>query len=192
MEDHKINQRGFWETQESKGHLHDPRLMQGLIRICKGHKFQYLVDFGCGMGYYAKGLQLAGFHCGAYDGNPNTVELTGGFGEILDLSEPQDFGVMYDLVLSLEVGEHIPVEYEGIFIQNLVTHADKMIVLSWAVPNQAGLGHVNCRDNEYIIGKLKENGFRYDARWSGMLRRGSKLPWFKKTIMVFHREKGKG
>jgi hypothetical protein len=192
MGDHKINERGFWETQDGQGHMHDSKLLNGLKSICKSHRLQYLVDFGCGMGYYAKGMRDAGYTCDAYDGNPNTPELTGGIGVTLDLSEPQDFGVMYDLVLSLEVGEHIPEEYEGIFIQNLVTHADKMIILSWAVPGQAGLGHVNCRDNEYIIGKLKENGFRYDARWSGMLRRGSMLPWFKKTLMVFHREKGKG
>lgn len=192
MGDHKINHRGFWETEDGHGHIHDPRLLNNLKRLCKAEKLQYLVDFGCGMGYYAKGLRDAGLTCDAYDGNPNTVDLTFGLGEVLDLSEPQDFGVMYDMVLSLEVGEHIPKEFEGIFIQNLVTHSDRMIVLSWAVPGQDGLGHVNCRDNDYIIGKLKESGFRYDARWSGMLRRGSVLPWFKKTIMVFHREKGKG
>lgn len=188
MEDHKINQRGFWETEDGHGHMHDQRLMQGLIRLCRAYKHKYLVDFGCGMGDYVKGFQKAGISCHGYDGNPNTEELTGGLGLTLDLSEPQDFGVMYDMVLSLEVGEHIPEEFEGIFIQNLVTHADKMIVLSWAVPGQAGLGHVNCLDNDYIIGKLKESGFRYDARWSGILRRGSLLPWFKKTIMVFHRD----
>jgi hypothetical protein len=192
MEDIKINPRGFWETEDGSGHLHDQRLMRGLIKLCKNYKQKFLVDFGCGMGFYAKGFQQAGFSCDAYDGNPNTEELTGGIGKTLDLSEPQDFGIMYDMVLSLEVGEHIPVDYEGIFIQNLVVHAEKMIVLSWAVPGQAGLGHVNCRDNEYIIGKLKENGFRYDERWSGILRRSSLLPWFRKTLMVFHREEGQG
>lgn len=192
MEDHKINQRGFWETEDGQGHLHDERLMQGLIKLCKAYKQKYLVDFGCGMGDYVKGFIKAGFTCDGYDGNPNTDGLTNGLCKTLDLSDPQDFGVMYDMVLSLEVGEHIPEEYEEVFIENLVTHADKMIVLSWAVPGQAGLGHVNCQDNGYIIGKLKEKGFRYDSRWSMMLRRGSRLPWFKKTIMVFHREEGKG
>jgi tryptophanyl-tRNA synthetase len=99
---------------------------------------------------------------------------------------------MYDLVLSLEVGEHIPEEYEEVFIQNLVTHANDMLVISWGIPGQLGLGHVNCRENSYIIGKIMENGFRYDERWSGILRRTARLPWFKKTLMVFHREKGQG
>jgi len=192
MEHIKINSRGFWETQNGEGHLHDRKLLHGLIKLCKTYKQKFLVDFGCGMGDYAKGLCNAGFSCDAYDGNPNTNELTGGIGHTLDLSEPQDMGIMYDMVLSLEVGEHIPVEYESIFIQNLVNHADKMLVLSWAVPGQDGFGHVNCRDNDYIIGKLKDYGFWYDSRWSNMLRRGSLLPWFRQTIMVFHREKGKG
>lgn len=192
MEDHKINSRGFWETEDKSGHFHDEKLMQGLVKLCKTFKQKFIVDLGCGPGDYVKGFRKAGYTCDGYDGNPNTAEITGGICSTMDLSEPQDFGIMYDMVLSLEVGEHIPEEFEGIYLDNLVAYAGNMLVISWAVPGQAGLGHVNCRENGYIIGKLKDRGFRYDDRWSGILRRSSRLPWFKKTIMVFHREKGKG
>ena len=57
---------------------------------------------------------------------------------------------LHDAVLSLEVGEHIPEDYEDIYLENLDRHADKIIILSWAVPEQGGFGHVNERDNGYI------------------------------------------
>jgi hypothetical protein len=192
MEDHKINPRGFWETNDGSGHMHDERLMQGLIKLCKTFKLNQAVDFGCGMGTYIKGFRRAKIDSWGYDGNPNTNELTGGLGECLDLSKSFETRFISDLVLSLEVGEHIPEEYEQIFLDNITDPVKDVLVISWAIPGQAGLGHVNCRENSYIIGKLRERGFRYDERWSGILRRSSRLPWFKKTLMVFHREEGKG
>ena len=193
--DHLINERGFWETGDGTGHLHDDRLMGGLIRFARGNKISRVIDFGCGMGDYVKGFRRVGLEAYGYDGNPNTEELTGGLGETLDLSEPFNLthiGGRNDLVISLEVGEHIPVDYEDIFIDNLVRNSANVLILSWAIPGQEGLGHVNCRENGYIIWKLGEKGLRYDERWSGILRRTSRLPWFRKTIMVFRNEKGQG
>ena len=61
-----------------------------------------------------KQLISEGFKCEAYDGNPNTPEMTGGIGKVLDLSERFDLGKKFDYVVSLEVAEHIPKEYEEI------------------------------------------------------------------------------
>ena len=41
-------------------------------------------------------------------------------------------------VMSLEVGEHIPADYEAIFLDNLARHAKEGVLLSWARPNQGG------------------------------------------------------
>jgi hypothetical protein len=61
------------------------------------------------------------------------------------------------------VGEHVFFEYEDNFIGNIANHATKGIVMSWSIIGQDGFLHINNRDNEYIIEKLKKYGFKYNA-----------------------------
>ncbi len=49
--------------------------------------------------------------------------------------QPQPFSRLlnkYDWIISLEVAEHIPAQFESIYIDNLVKHAKEGIILSWA------------------------------------------------------------
>jgi len=105
----------------------------------------------------------------------------------MDLSIPNYLEMKYDWVMSLEVGEHIPAKYESIFLGNVFRHAKEGVVLSWAVPGQDGHHHVNNHDNNYVIERLEEHGFAYDAVAAQGLRDVSTLPWFKNTLMVFRR-----
>jgi hypothetical protein len=182
----KINQRGFWESEQASGyHIFDSLLCTGLINYLKEKNIQSVYDFGCGMGDYAKEIIKQGIVCKAYDGNPSTKELTGGIGDVLDLSEPVQLEKL-DCVLSLEVGEHLPVEYEQIFIDNVVNNATSKIILSWAVEGQGGTGHFNCRNNDYVINELAKRGFKYDEESSLNLRKYvSNAGWFRDTLMVF-------
>ena len=47
---------------------------------------------------------------------------------------------------------------------NVVNGARKGVVLSWAVPGQPGAGHVNCRDNSWVIKRFADLGLKYEAR----------------------------
>ncbi|CAG0922875.1 unnamed protein product, partial [Notodromas monacha] len=47
-----------------------------------------------------------------YDGNPHVEDLTFGLVRRFDLSKPGSIGKTFDWVMSLEVGEHIPREYQ--------------------------------------------------------------------------------
>jgi len=177
-----INAKGYWEHDTLANHYYDPSLIAKII----GHirDLKSVADLGCGHGLYTKRLNEEGFECEGFDGNPNTRYLTGGDCKVLDLSTPAQLK-KYDCVLCLEVGEHIPAEYEQVFLDNITNHADKIIILSWAIPNQPGHGHVNCKPNSYIIEKIEEKGFKYDSIISMVLRDSAMLPWFKNTIMVF-------
>jgi hypothetical protein len=88
----------------------------------------------------------------------------------------------------LEVGEHIPKDYELVFLHNLCSASDN-IVLSWAIEGQSGLGHVNCQNNDYIIEKLSTFGYIYDSVTSEEARNFAELPWFKNTLMFFNKPK---
>lgn len=179
----KIHPQGYWLSFE-EGHAFDHALAQELGVLLRG---KTICDFGCGLGKYVEWLRQVGLECEGYDGNPNTEELSFGMCHSLNLAEPVDLQRRYDVVISLEVAEHIPRRYESIFLDNLARHAKEMIVLSWAVPGQPGDGHINCRMNIYAIYQLWRRGFRFEPRATSVLRGHCSLPWFQNTLMAFSR-----
>jgi hypothetical protein len=156
-----------------------------IINYLRNNDLNKVFDFGCGMGDYAKSFISNGIEVKAYDGNPNTEKLTNGIGSVLDFSKTFDLGEVADCSMSLEVGEHIPKEFEQIFLDNICKHTKSKVLLSWAVVGQGGDGHVNCQDNEYVIFEMQKRGFKYDEDSSKRLRSAATAPWFKNTIMVF-------
>jgi hypothetical protein len=180
-----IHERGYWDSGKNNSHIYDHTLCSAIHSFVLGNSIHSILDLGCGTAEYAAYFISNGIDCDAYDGNPNTPQLSKGLGKVLDLSIFFDLNKLYDCVISLEVGEHIPEKYESIFIDNVCKHALKNIILSWAIPGQIGDGHVNCRTNEYIIDKVQQRGFVYDANSSNYLRLNSTAPWFRNTCMVF-------
>jgi 2-polyprenyl-3-methyl-5-hydroxy-6-metoxy-1,4-benzoquinol methylase len=182
----KINDLGFWETTDETGHIHDRSISAALCNYLADKQAKTVVDFGCGMGDYAKAFKADGYKVEAYDGNPNTETLSGGIAKVLDLSKPFYLGKKFDVVLSLEVGEHIPAEFEELFIDNITKHAKKHLVISWAIEGQGGSGHVNCKNNDYIIGQIEDRGFKFNFNDSEKIRKAAtNASWFGYTIMVF-------
>jgi cyclopropane fatty-acyl-phospholipid synthase-like methyltransferase len=182
----KINEVGFWETTDQTGHVHDLSIAASLCKYLDDKQAKTVVDFGCGLGDYAKAFKADGYKVEAYDGNPNTQTLTNGIGKVLDLSKPFYLGKKFDVVLSLEVGEHIPKEFEEQFIDNITKHAKKHLIISWAVVGQGGDGHVNCANNDYIIWQIVDRGFKHNGKDSQTIRdSATNASWFSYTIMVF-------
>lgn len=184
---HEILPNGSFTKKQ--GHYKDNGLSQALIALLKDRRVMSVVDFGCGDAGYARDIRDAtGIWVEAYDGNPNTEEMTNGFARQLDLSIPfqLDSMRMFNAVISLEVGEHIPPQFEQVYIDNLVRHAAELIIISWAIPKQHGEGHVNCRSNEYIIEEFKKRNWSYDQEASQKLRASiTSCHWFRNTLMVF-------
>ena len=176
--------RGYWRiTDNVVDHVFDEVLTDVIINIVK-NDVKTIVDIGCGDGSYTNHFNEKGFTCIGFDGSPLTPELTDYTCYIRDFSNPIDVG-KYDLVLSLEVGEHIPLEYEQIFLDNLCRAAKNDIILSWAIIGQGGWGHVNCRNNNYIINQMLMRDFNLDMEKTKILRENCSLYWFTNTIMYF-------
>ena len=178
-----MNNRGCWTTrEEADTHVFDAQLCEAIIAT---FPVSTAVDIGCGKGDYVRALRDADIPCWGYDGSPLTKEFCE-VCETMDFSVPQDIGE-FDLVLSMEVGEHVPVEYEQVFIDNICRASREYVCLSWAIEGQGGTGHVNCRNNGYIINEMYRRGFDVDWEHTEYLREQSTLPWFKNTIMVFEK-----
>lgn len=183
-----ITATGIWGSEEAtkSGYPHNDRLRDKLCAVFE--KSKTIRDFGCGDGYYMAHLQQQGFQVFGYDGFIPESHKLPGLCTTLDLSTELPL-FFRGQVLSLEVGEHIPAEYEDNFLNNLSKSCETRMVLSWAIPGQGGIGHVNCRENQYIVDKLIRRGLILNARLTEYLRMDTpmEVKYFENTLMVFDR-----
>lgn len=190
-EQQKTSSTGGWCAQtsvETSGeHKTDKKFVPVLAEFFKG---KYVGSFGDGPGRYKQMLLDTGLLKGydAYDGAPFSEKTSEGRVQFLDLTLPQ-FGLpMYDWIMSLEVAEHIPKEYESIFVDNIVRHAREGIVLSWAKIGQGGYSHVNTRSFEYVKNLFESLGFAHDLENSTMFQKAASLEWLQWNTNVYRRK----
>lgn len=126
----------------------------------------------------------------AYDGSPYAPEVGETKVHFLDLSVPQYGLPVYDWVISLEVAEHIPRQFEKSFLDNVARHAYKGVILSWAVPDQGGYSHVNRRTQAYVKAAMLNRGFLVDLEATSKMQRAAQLPWLKENTVVYRRMDG--
>lgn len=190
-----INEKnGSYVDNSLVHHVFDRKLADALKSFFENEHSERVADFGCGPGWYTNIInRFSKVKCDGYDANPYTINLVkqnncvGNF-YIADLTTNLEINNKYDWVLCLEVGEHIPHTFEDILIQNLHKNNTKGIILSWAVEGQAGPGHVNCKNNDYVKNRFKELNYTNDTVAENYLRNNiSTAEWFKNTIMVFRK-----
>lgn len=168
-------------------HYMDAGIGPLLARVFRGCS---VLDLGAGSGQY--GLHFAAARAGVnytgVDGALNVERFTNGRVRWEDLTAPILHAESpYDFVMSLEVGEHIPGRLEDAFFANVDANNVCGAALSWAIPGQGGNGHVNCRDNAYVIAKMAALGYAYDAAIADAGRAAAELYWFRDTFMFFRR-----
>ena len=168
-------------------HKTDMSLVRALSSFLKG---KTVGSFGDGPGAYKREILKFGEVkiYDAYDGAPFSEETSKGRVQFMDLTVPQYGFPFYDWIISLEVAEHIPKKFETIYIDNLARHAKEGIILSWAVPGQAGLSHVNNRPLEYVVKVMGEQGFVLNLYASKLLQKASSIQWLQNNINVYLRE----
>ena len=183
---------GIWTLEVEtikKRHRFDHILVGAIGSMYRNNIPKEAADLGCGPGWYCRALTGFGWPVvWGYEGTPKIKSL-GVYPDIIemDLSKTQKNYIIYDVVICLEVGEHIRVKHEQTFIDNVVKFTGKDLILSWAIPGQNGTGHFNLRDNEYVEEQFEKRGLEYDPTKSEWLREKCFYDWFKNTLMVFRR-----
>ena len=180
-----IGPTGIWQCDTTEPHTFDKGLFSELLMFCDVNCVDSVADMGCGSGMYVAGFNQRNIVAVGFDGNPNTWKFCADCHQ-QDLSVEFRKG-KFDLVLSLEVGEHIPSQFESVFIDNLVGHAGRFIILSWFPIPGHGIGHVNERSNQYVRDAMELRGFKSDDGWQQVMRESADSWWFKESLMVFQR-----
>lgn len=105
-----------------------------------------VVDVGCGLGsWLAEFIEQGIEDVVGVDGPGvprHALEIPEECFLAADLSQPLDVGRQFDLVLSLEVAEHLPPESAETFVDSLTRLGDA-VMFSAAIPFQGGTHHVN-------------------------------------------------
>lgn len=181
---------GFWTKNESIGqHVFSFNLGRWIGELLD--KNTTVIDLGCGYGTYLWLLKTMGF-----------IDLMGVEGsDMEDLFEHENI-LIHDLsneltldksgnVISLEIGEHIPSEYEGAILNNMARHVAKghYLIMSWAIPGQCGHGHVNNRCNIWVLDQFQNRGLQFLPHETMQARAviENHCSWFCNTIMIFKR-----
>ena len=75
-----------------------------------------------------------------------------------DLAKEIDLKRSFDLVISLEVAEHLPASAADVFVGNLVRHGP-VLLFSAAIPCGGGTGHVNEQWPAYWAERFEKRGY---------------------------------
>jgi hypothetical protein len=183
----KIKKNGSWVVgKNDPGHAYSEKMSELIIRIVKEQEPKLVYDFGCGYGQYISNISKLGIEAVGFEAHPNKSLYRNI--KKLDLSAPANLKKSADISISLEVGEHIPVEFEQVFIDNICKNTKNTVIFSWAVEGQPGDGHVNCRNNDYIISEMAKRGFVFDPSILEIRKSFDINHWFYNTTMLFHKE----
>lgn len=133
----------------------------GFLR--KNYIFDSVADYGCGYGSWliaARDLGVSKIQ--GYDGNwidssklaANRIPF-----EQLDINAPfKHQGGLFDLAISLEVGEHVSNRNDDDLIDALCS-LSHVVLFGAAIVNQSGTDHINCQPQSYWVRKFKDRGY---------------------------------
>ena len=112
--------------------------------------------------------------------------------EYVDLnsrSELKKISVKYDLIISLEVAEHLPKERADSFVGDLCALGD-VILFSAAIPGQGGEGHINEQFLSYWKDLFEKRGYRlYDIIRNKVQGDKKICSWYRQNVVLFVNDK---
>jgi len=154
-------------------------------KFAREHKFNSIVDYGCGIGSYLQGCypkEIKGYEISS-DAKKYTNDFIQPFIEYRDfltILHPEK----YDVCLCIEVAEHIDSDKSERLV-DILTKSSDYIVFSAAPPGQEGTGHINCQPPEFWIKLFKEKDFKLTAT---KLKSWESAPdYVLKNLMVYEK-----
>lgn len=91
----------------------------------------------------------------------------------------------FDLVMSLEVAEHLPPERSAAFVEALVGHGG-MVLFSAAPPGQGGHAHINEQDYDYWRRLFARHGYVGFDYLRPLIRHEQRVePWYRYNPILY-------
>lgn len=178
---------------EHKEDVHNTRAAEVVVPVL----FQYIkpnsiLDVGCGIGTWLKVFNDHGvFDTFGVDGDylkRSMLKIDHKNFLAHDLCKPLNLNRQYDLVVSLEVAEHLPESSANLFVETLVRHG-KVILFSAAIPGQGGQNHLNEQWPCYWQEKFRDYGYEYyDLIRPKIWENKDVELWYRQNLFLIYHE----
>lgn len=189
--DKKIYNEEFHENRD----LITRHTAETVVKILKGLKVNSIADVGGGLGTWLsvfanEFLSSEDKECKAhlYDGdyiNPSELVIDSSKFVKCDLNRGPISKERYDLVICLEVAEHLLPERAESFVEDLTTMGD-IVLFSAAIPHQGGGGHINEKPQSYWIELFERKGYAVYDIIRGRIQHDEDIPfWYKNNMFIF-------
>jgi len=147
-----------------------------------------VIDVGCGPGTYVYSINDRGLNAVGYDldkrvkGKPFLENKS-----IFDIEDSAD------MVMCIEVAEHIQPEFSQNIVDKLynILEKDAILLFTAACVGQGGTDHINNRPKEYWEHKFKEKGLirchTLEAQLEEYVKSNMYMGWFTANQMIFYK-----
>lgn len=157
-----------------------------LSALLDGQAPASLLDVGCGTGTWLRAALDLGvsdvFGVDGVDVTPEKFHAPKNVYRQMDFTKAFDLCRRFDVVLCLEVAEHLPASAAETFVGSLVTHGD-LILFSAASPNQPGQHHVNCQWPDYWQALFNRLGYACEDSLRWQIWRDTRIePWYRQNV----------
>ena len=180
--------RRFYEAQQGLSRRSARRIVPLLVDLLHP---RHVVDVGCGIGTWLTAFREAGVEdVWGIDGNTagQMLEIDSARFLVRDLTRLVPLDRTFDLVLSLEVAEHLPERSGAAFVESL-TRLGPVVVFSAAIPGQGGTHHVNEQWPDYWATLFGERGYAVvDAIRSRVWEDPEVAWWYAQNTLLYVRQ----
>jgi len=149
-----------------------------------------VLDVGCGTGaWLSVWRELGVTDCLGIDGHVmiDALIISEDQFKRVNLDRPFALGRHFDLVMSLEVAEHLDASSADLFVSSIASHSD-LILFSAAIPGQGGVGHINCQWPTYWSHRFATHGFEaFDPIRPTIWENEEVMPWYRQNTLLYAR-----
>jgi SAM-dependent methyltransferase len=179
--------RDFFDSI-SAGSLRSGRVVAPMVLELVG-PVASVVDVGCGTGAWLRVFSESGIKDFlGIDGDyvrRDQLEIPSERFRAMDLTQKISLERQFDLVLCLEVAEHLPPSNSDELVGSL-TRLGETILFSAAVPYQGGREHINEQWPEYWAEKFRSRGFTALDPFRARLWNEEQVePWFAQNLVLY-------
>ncbi|MFW8633657.1 class I SAM-dependent methyltransferase [Cribrihabitans pelagius] len=163
---------------------------EALISVLQPHlQARSVLDLGSGRGVWLSEWRRAGvLEVAGVDGDyvdRTRLAIPAECFHAADLTQPFALGRRFDLVQSLEVGEHLPKAAAAQLVESLAAHSDR-VLFSAAVPGQGGEFHINEQPLSFWQELFAARGYTaFDCIRPRLREHAEVEPWYRFNSVLY-------